>query len=314
MSDAGAFRATREAVGAALVHLGHLNERVVVLDADLSRSTCSGVFAGVFPRRFYNLGIAEQNLFGVAAGMAREGFVPFAVTYAIFVGRGFDQIRQSIVFARANVKIIATHGGLAASYDGGSHQCLEDISLMRVLPEMVVVVPTDYNQACAAICVAAEYDGPFYIRLQKEPVRTLHASDCGFEIGRMFVHLQGRDLVLLANGAMVWPCIEASKFLRNIGIAACVAEMATIKPIDKSGLGMLASKFDCFVVVEEHSVIGGLYEAVAASLSSLAGVRVYSISTGDQFGTTGSWLELRASFGLTAHSIEAFVRSIFAIV
>lgn len=298
-------RATRDAYGHALLELMAENDDVIVLDADLSRSTRTEWIEAKYPERFYNLGIAEQNLFGVAAGLAHTGLVPFATTYAIFIGRGFDQIRQSIGFSHANVKVVATHAGLAASHDGGSHQGIEDLALMRVIPGLVVLSPADYNQAKQAVRAAAAHKGPVYIRLQKEPVPIITSADEIFQIGRASILRNGDDVALIATGSQVFEALRAAEMLAEMGIESCVVNVSTVKPLDVDTILSVGRACQKVIVIEEHSCIGGLSEAVASALSGVNRCPILSISIPDVFGTTGSWSELKDKFGLNAERITA---------
>lgn len=302
------MRATRDAVADAFLVLGERRPDVLVLDADLSRSTRTDVFGKAFPERFFNLGIAEQNLFGMAAGLAAAGFTPFATTYAIFLGRGFDQIRQSICFARTNVKVLATHAGLAASHDGGSHQAVEDLALMRVLPGMVILSPSDCAQACAALVAAADWPGPVYIRLQKEPVPALHEPEEPFVIGPARRLREGSDVTLVATGSLVHRALGAADLLALEGVCAEVIEVATVKPLDEACIREAARRSGCLVVAEEHSRIGGLFDAVLHALRGEVRAPVVPVAIDDRFGTTGSWHGLLEHFGLTTHGIVEAAR------
>jgi len=301
-------RPTRDAYGHALIELAEQDPRVVVLDADLSRSTRTEWFQARFPDRFFNLGIAEANMIGVAAGLAAAGKLPFATTYAIFIGRAFDQIRQAVCYAGANVKIVATHGGLAASYDGGSHQGIEDVALMRTLPGMTVLVPADYEQAREAVFAAAAHEGPVYIRLQKEDVPVLTPSGTPFCIGRAERLTEGSDVALLAVGALTAEALAAAQTLRQEGISAEVVNLPTIKPLDVQAVRESARRCGCVVTAEEHSVIGGLYEAVLAALAGEVLAPVVPVAMQDRFGETGPWRALLARFGLDAEGIRAGAR------
>jgi transketolase len=296
-------RSTRDALATALVKLACAREDIIVLDADLSRSTQTDMFGRAFPERFFNLGIAEQNLFGMAAGLSAGGLTPFATTYAIFLGRGFDQIRQSICFGGTNVKIIATHAGLAASYDGGSHQAVEDLALMRVLPGMTILSPTDYPQAVDALLAAAEHSGPVYIRLQKEPVPVVHNERTGFTIGPVCILRPGYHVVIVATGSMVHRALQAAESLVFEGVDAEVMEVATIKPLDTLAIRDAARRCGAVVVAEEHSRIGGLHDAVLHALAGSVLAPVVPLALDDRFGTTGSWHELLEYFGLTQEGI-----------
>jgi transketolase len=305
-------RATRDAYGHALLELGASHEQLIVLDADLSRSTRTEWFKQRYPDRFINMGIAEQNMIGVAAGLSLAGLLPYATTYAIFIGRAYDQIRQAVAFGRTNVKIVATHAGLAASHDGGSHQGIEDLALMRVLPGMTVLSPADYAQAKAAVIAAALHAGPVYIRLQKEPVPDITEDDQVFEIGRAHCLRAGRDVALIATGSLVSRALDAAALLARSGIEAEVINVSTIKPLDVATISAAIQRCKCAVVAEEHSSVGGLFEAVAAAMSSRPGCRLQSVGMPDCFGDTGHWNELLEQFGLTAAAIEVAARSMLA--
>ena len=298
-------RPTRDAYGHALIELAERDQRVVVLDADLSRSTRTEWFQARFPDRFFNLGIAEANMIGVAAGLAAAGKLPFATTYAIFIGRAFDQIRQAVCYAGANVKIVATHGGLAASYDGGSHQGIEDLALMRTLPGMTVLVPADYEQAKEAVFEAAAHVGPVYIRLQKEDVPCLTPPGTPFHIGRAERLVQGNDVALLASGALTAEALAAAETLGAEGIAAEVINLHTLKPLDAAAVREAARRCGCLVTAEEHSIVGGVYEAVLGALAGEILAPVVPVAMQDRFGETGPWRALLARFGLDAEGIHA---------
>lgn len=294
---------TRDAYGHALVELAVKRSDVLVLDADLSRSTRTDWFAAKYPERFVNTGIAEQNLFGVAAGLALAGWVPFATTYAVFIGRGFDQIRQSIAFPHLNVKIVATHAGLAASHDGGSHQGIEDLALMRVLPGMTVLSPADYNEARAAVNWAAEHHGPVYIRLQKEASQVITPEGITFAYGRPQSIRQGTDVVIFVTGTLLSVAIDAAETLKSNGVSVGVVNVSTLKPIHEEGLRAIASGYLASVTLEEHSRIGGLYEAICGVLAGWK--RVEAVAINDVFGTTGEWPHLREYYGLSSSSVVA---------
>lgn len=296
-------RPTRDAYGHALIELAERDPRVVVLDADLSRSTRTEWFQARFPDRFFNLGIAEANMVGVAAGLAAAGKLPFATTYAIFIGRAFDQIRQAVCYAGANVKIVATHGGLAASYDGGSHQGIEDLALMRSLPGMTVLIPADYEQAKEAVFAAAAHEGPVYLRLQKEEVPVFTPPGAPFRIGWAERLGEGSDVALLATGALVAEALAAAEALRREGIEAEVVNVATLKPLDAIAVRDSARRCGCLVTAEEHTVIGGLYESVLGVLAGEILAPVVPVAMRDRFGETGPWRALLARFGLDADGI-----------
>ncbi|MDO5707044.1 MAG: transketolase family protein [Andreesenia angusta] len=297
--------ATRDAYGEALKILGAENENIVVLDADLSSSTKTGVFAELYPERFINVGIAEQNLMGTAAGIATTGKIPFASSFAIFAtGRAFEIIRNSIAYPKLNVKIAATHAGLTVGEDGASHQALEDISLMRTLPNMTVICPADGVEAKAAILKAAEIKGPVYIRLGRSKVPTIFKEeDFEFEIGKAKQIVDGDDISIVATGVMVSKAIEASKKLKEEGINARVINISTIKPIDEEILIKAAEETKGIVTAEEHNIIGGLGSAVAETLSEKKPTMIKRVGTEDTFGESGNGEQLLEKYGLTSESI-----------
>ena len=310
--------APREAYGETLVELGKANHDIVVLDSDLSGSTKTDKFAQAFPDRFFNMGIAECNMMAVAAGLAQSGKVPFASTFAVFAtGRTYDQIRQSIAYPRFNVKIVATHGGLTVGPDGGSHQSLEDIALMRVLPGMTVIVPADVAETRAAVRAAAACDGPVYIRLGREAVPDVLPPGEGFEIGKSKVlwppmareealsHGSARrfDVALVACGVMVKACLDAAAELETQGVKCVVANFASVKPLDADLLVALAKCSKIVVTAEEHSIIGGLGSAVCEILSDAHPVKVRRIGVNDKFGESGPAEALLEAYGLTARNV-----------
>lgn len=298
--------ATREAYGKALVKLGAQNPQVVVLDADLSKSTKTNNFQKVYPERFFNMGIAEQNMIGTAAGFAIEGKIPFASTFAVFAtGRAFEQIRNSIAYSRLNVKIAATHAGLTVGEDGASHQAILDISLMRSLPDMTVLVPSDGVEAEQAVFAAAAMDGPVYIRLGRSAVPILHAGGDRFAIGKAEELRQGADVSLLACGIMVAEALKASEELEAEGVSARVLNIASIKPLDAETVVKAARETGAIVTAEEHSVIGGLGSAVAEVLAERYPAPLERVGVKDVFGESGKPQELLDKYGLTAKDIKA---------
>ena len=298
--------ATRDAYGKALVKLGEMNKNVVVLDADLSKSTKTADFQNVFPERFFNLGIAEQNLMGVAAGFAASGKIPFASTFAVFaVGRAYDQLRNTIGYPHLNVKIAATHAGLTVGEDGGSHQMLEDLALTRAIPGFTIIVPADGVETEQAILKAAEIEGPVYIRLGRPAVPVIFSEDYQFEIGKSVVVKEGKDLTIFATGIMVSKALEAAELLKEQGIAAEVINISTIKPLDKEGIIASVQKTGCFLTCEEHKILGGLGSAVAETLAEMYPVPMERIGVEDVFGKSGSPDELLEAFGLNASNIAA---------
>ena len=304
-------QATREAYGQALEELGAVRQDVVVLDADLSKSTKTSMFQSKYPERFFNAGIAEQNLMGLAAGFAAAGKVPFASTFAVFAtGRAYDQIRNSICYPRLNVKIAATHAGITVGEDGGSHQALEDINLMRGLPNMTVLVPADGPEAKNAVKAAAEYEGPVYIRLGRSGVPTITDADAPFVIGKGRVMREGSDVTLIGCGMMVAKALEAADALAEEGVSAAVIDMSTIKPIDRELIVEWAKKTGAIVTAEEHNVIGGLGSAVAEVLVEEALVPMERVGIEDVFGESGTGGELVEKYRLTAeHIIEKAKRA-----
>src|SRR5574344_517663 len=260
--------ATREAYGKALVKLGKINDDVVVLDADLSKSTKTNDFCKAYPNRFFNMGIAEQNLVGAACGFAAAGKIPFASTFAMFAtGRAFEVIRNSACYPKLNVKICATHAGITVGEDGGSHQSVEDISLMRSIPNMTVLVPADGVEAEKMIFAAAEFNGPMYVRLGRSAVPTLFNEDYNFEIGKGVVLKEGNDATIIACGMMVNEAILAADMLKEENINVRVINMSTIKPIDTEIIIKAAKETKAIVTAEEHSIIGGLESAVSEVVS-----------------------------------------------
>lgn len=289
-------QATREAYGQALEELGAVHQDVVVLDADLSKSTKTSMFQSKYPERFFNAGIAEQNLMGLAAGFAAAGKVPFASTFAVFAtGRAYDQIRNSICYPRLNVKIAATHAGITVGEDGGSHQALEDINLMRGLPNMTVLVPADGPEAKNAVKAAAEYEGPVYIRLGRSGVPTITDADAPFVIGKGRVMREGSDVTLIGCGMMVAKALEAADALAEEDVSAAVIDMSTIKPIDRELIVEWAKKTGAIVTAEEHNIIGGLGSAVAEVLVEEALVPMERVGIEDVFGESGTGGELVVS-------------------
>lgn len=305
-------QATREAYGQALEELGAVRQDVVVLDADLSKSTKTSVFQAKYPERFFNAGIAEQNLMGLAAGFAAAGKVPFASTFAVFAtGRAYDQIRNSICYPRLNVKIAATHAGITVGEDGGSHQALEDINLMRGLPNMTVLVPADGPEAKNAVKAAADYEGPVYIRLGRSGVPTITDGDVPFVIGKGRVMREGADVTLIGCGMMVAKALEAADVLAAEGVNAAVIDMSTIKPIDRELIVEWAKKTGAIVTAEEHNVIGGLGSAVAEVLVEEVLVPMERVGIEDVFGESGTGGELVEKYRLTAeHIVEKAKRAI----
>jgi transketolase len=299
------MKPTRDGYGHALLELGERRADVVVLDADLARSTRTEWFKDKYPQRFFNAGIAEQNLIGMASGLAISGLVPFATTYAIFISRALDQIRQAVCYGNTNVKIVATHGGLAAAYDGGSHQGLEDLALMRALPNMTVLCPADYNEARQAVLAAAEHEGPVYLRVQKEPVAVFTDPGRRFEIGRGQLLRDGEDLAVVAAGSLAYAGLQVADRLAASGISVRVVQLGTLKPIDANLVRDTARRCRAIVTIEEHNFVGGLYEAVLGVLGGRFATPVEPVAMPDCFGETGGWRELLKKYALDEHGILA---------
>lgn len=302
--------ATREAYGKALVKLSNMNDKVVVLDADLSKSTKTAEFKAVAPERFINMGIAEANMMGVAAGLATCGKIPFASSFAMFAaGRAFEQIRNSICYPKLNVKVCATHAGLTVGEDGATHQSVEDISLMRSIPNMVVINPADAVETEAAILAVAEYEGPCYVRLGRLAVDTINnADDYKFEIGKGITLAEGNDVTIVATGMMVQLALEAKEKLSKEGINARIINIHTIKPIDSDLLVKAAKETGAIVTAEEHSIIGGLGSAVSEAVAEECPVPVIKVGIKDTFGESGKPNDLLEKYGLTVESIVSSVK------
>ncbi len=297
--------ATRDAYGNTLVELGGIHKDIVVLDADLSGSTKTGKFAKAFPERFFNMGISEQDLIGTAAGLAISGKVPFASTFAIFEsGRAWEQIRQSVCYPNNNVKLVASHGGITVGEDGASHQALEDIALMRVLPNMTVIVPADGEEMCQVIKTVYEHRGPVYVRAGRNKTPIIYGKEYQFKIGKAVVHHIGRDVNIIATGIMVSYSLQAAEALKKEGIDAGVINMSTIKPLDKEAVIKAAQSSRAIVTAEEHTIIGGLGGAVSEVLVEEFPVPMKRIGIQDKFGTSGAPEELLKYFGLTAEDIK----------
>ena len=296
--------ATRDAYGEALRELGGLNKDIVVLDADLSGSTKTAIFKKEFPERFFNVGIAEQNLIGTAAGLAAAGKIPFASTFAMFAtGRAFEIIRNSVCYPNLNVKIAATHAGLMVGEDGATHQALEDVSIMRSLPNMVVLSPADGVETKQCIYKAAEYKGPVYIRLGRSKVPVIFDENYKFEIGKGVELKEGKDITIIAAGVMVEKALIAADKLSEENISARVINMSTIKPIDKDIIIKAANETKGIVTVEEHSVIGGLGSAVSEVVVGNVPTYVEKIGTMDTFGESGDGNKLLEKYGLSVENI-----------
>ncbi len=302
--------ATREAYGAALKELAQ-NENVVVLDADLGKATKSLEFKNVAPERFFDMGIAESDMIGTAAGLATCGKIPFATTFAMFAaGRAFEQIRNSVAYPNLNVKIAVTHAGVTVGEDGGSHQAIEDISLMRSIPNMVVINPSDAVEAKQAVYAAAEYYGPVYIRFGRAATPVIHNENYEFKLGKGEVLREGNDVTIIATGIMVSKALEAAEALSKENIEATVVNISTIKPLDTEMIVSLSKKTGKVVTAEEHSIIGGLGSAVAEVLSEECPVKLKRVGLKDVFGQSGTPDELLEYYGLTSKNIVEAVKSI----
>lgn len=307
--------ATRDAYGKALVELGGINDKIVVLDADLAAATKTGMFKKAYPDRFFDSGIAESNMMGVAAGLATTGYTVFASTFAMFAaGRAYEQVRNSIAYPHLNVKIGATHAGISVGEDGASHQCCEDIALMRVIPGMVIINPADDIEARAAVFAAAEYEGPVYMRFGRLAVPRIFDESYKFELGKAVTLREGNDVTIIATGLMVNEAIEAAKALADEGISAEVINIHTIKPLDKEAVIRSAAKTGAVVTAEEHSIIGGLGGAVAEALcESGKPVPVVRLGVNDVFGRSGPAVELLHIYGLDAQNIVAKAKQAIAL-
>lgn len=309
---------TREAYGRTLVELGRENPDIVVLDADLSSSTYTKLFAKEFPERFFNFGIAEANMMGVAAGLASCGKIVFASTFAIFATqRAYNQFRQSIAYPGLNVKVAASHGGVSVGEDGTSHHCIEDIAAMRVLPGVSVVVPADAVEAREAVRALVEHVGPAYLRLGRPKIPVLYEEDYGFEgekfrfrLGEAVVLRDGDDVALVATGLMVWEALQAAEELEKQGIRAQVIDVHTIKPIDRDAILRAARKTGAVVTAEEHNIIGGLGSAVAEVLAEGYPVPMERVGVRDVWTESGPWRELLKKYGLTSLDIVEAARRV----
>ena len=300
--------ATREAYGKALVELGEQNEKVVVLDADLAGATMTKYFKAAHPDRFFDCGIAEANMMNIGAGLSTMGLIPFCSTFAMFgAGRAYEQIRNSIAYPKFNVKICCSHAGVSVGEDGGSHQSVEDIGLMRLVPGMTVIVPADAKEARKAVFALAEFQGPAYMRLARLATPVFE-EDYPFEIGKANVMREGKDAAVFACGLMVSEALEAAKLLAAEGVEISVINVHTIKPIDAACVTEYAEKCGNVVTVEEHSVIGGLGDAVADVLMGKVNCKFRKIGINDQFGQSGKAADVLREYGLTADQIAERIK------
>ncbi len=306
--------ATRVAYGEALLELGKDRKDIVVLDADLSGSTKTGKFAKAFPDRFYNLGVSEQDLIGTASGLSLAGKLPFASTFAVFeTGRAWEQIRQTVCYSNLNVKLVATHSGITVGEDGASHQAVEDVALMRVLPNMTVIVPSDGNETKQVIHAIADYYGPVYVRLGRAKVPSVMPDDYVFKIGKAYSFHMGKDVNIVATGIMVAKALEAAKFLATDGLDAGVINMSTVKPLDTETILKAAKTCRLIVTAEEHSTIGGLGSAVSEYLSESYPTKILRMGIKDDFGCSGTSEELLKLYGLTTENIVKTIKEALSI-
>ena len=310
----GDKKATRESYGIALAELGEKYD-IVVMDADLSKSTKTDTFKKKFPERFINTGIAEGNMMSTAAGIASTGKIVFASSFAMFAaGRAFEQIRNSIGYPHLNVKIGATHAGISVGEDGATHQCLEDIGIMRTIPGMVIINPADHVEAVKAVEAAVKYEGPVYLRFGRLAVSQIYdENEYQFEIGKGVELKEGKDATIIATGLMVPYALEARELLKNEGIDAAVVNIHTIKPIDKDIIKKAAEKTGAIVTAEEHNIMGGLGSAVAEVLCETVPVPMLRVGTNDVFGKSGKPADLMAEYGLTAENIAENVKKAIAM-
>ncbi|MDH5509310.1 MAG: transketolase family protein [Nitrospinota bacterium] len=303
------MKSLRDAYGQALADLGAENENIVVLDADLSGSTRTSIFAARFPERFFNMGVAEQDMVSTAAGLAAAGKIPFASTFAVFAsGRAWDQVRQSVCMGKMNVKIVASHGGITVGEDGPTHQALEDIALMRVMPNITVIVPADAHETAAAVRRAAQLSGPFYIRTARDKFPVLLREDVEFTPGKAARLREGTDVAIIACGIMVSKALEAAEVLSNEGVSAAVVNMSSIKPIDVEMIVSMARETGAIVTAEEHSIIGGLGSAVAEEVSETEPVPVIRVGMRAAVGSSGAPEELLNLFGMNTEAVVEAAR------
>lgn len=313
LTDKIAKGSSRVTYGETLVELGEKNPNIVVFDADLACSTQTQKFADRFPERFFNMGIAEQDAMGTAAGISTTGKIPFVSTFAIFAtGRAWDQIRNSIAHSKFNVKIVATHGGITVGEDGASHQALEDVCLMRAIPDMTVIVPSDSVETRAAINFAVEYKGPVYIRLPRTNTNILFdESKYKFDFPKAQLLIEGSDVTLISNGETMFETVKCAKMLLEKGIKAEVINLPVIKPLDVDTIVKSAAKTGAVVTIENHSIIGGLGGAVCECLSEHKPTPVKRIGTNDVFGQSGKESELMVEYGLVA---EKFISEVIKLI
>lgn len=298
------YKSVRSEYGKTLVELGKVNKDIVVLDADLSSSTQTKLFAKEFPERFFNVGISEQDLITTAAGLSCTGKIPFVSTFAMFAsGRAWEQVRNTICYSNLNVKIAATHGGITVGEDGASHQALEDISLMRSIPNMTVIVPADAEETRQAIKFAAEFNGPVYIRIARSNLPDIFDSNYKFDYKKANIIKEGKDITLITNGETLVETIDCAKILSENGINAEIINAPVVKPLDNETIINSAKKTNKVITIENHSIIGGLGSAVCELLSEKYPTKVTRIGTKDEFGQSGTAKELMAFYGLNAEKL-----------
>jgi transketolase len=307
-----AVKSTRRAYGEALAELGELKEEVVVLDADLSKSTYTNIFAKKFPHRFFNMGISECKMISCAAGLATTGKIPFASTFAIFAaGRAWEMVRLSVGYTNLNVKIAASHAGISVGEDGPTHHCIEDIALMRVIPNMTVIVPADATETRKAVFASAEWRGPVYLRLGRPDIPILFDDSYEFKIGKAKVIKEGKDVSIFACGLMVWQALQAIELLEKEGIDAELINVSTIKPMDEETILNSLRKTGCAVSAEEHNIIGGLGSAIAELMGERFPAPLERVGVKDRFAESGPWKELLIKYNLSPQDIkEAAIRAI----
>lgn len=302
-------KSTRQAYGEALVELGKLNNKIVVLDADLSKSTKTDLFKKQFPEKHINVGISEGDLIGTAAGFATCGKIPFASTFAMFAaGRGYEQIRNTVAYPKLNVKIAPTHSGISVGEDGGSHQSIEDIALMRVIPGMVVLSPCDAIETKKMVFAAAEYEGPVYLRLGRLDVETILSEDYDFQIGIANTLREGADVTIISTGLLTQEALKAAEELAKENISVRVINMGTIKPLDGEAVLKAAKETKFIITAEEHSVIGGLGSAVSEFLSETYPTKVKKLGVYDKFGQSGKGAEMLEKYDLTAAKLITMIK------
>lgn len=306
------YKSVRSEYGKTLVELGKINPNIVVLDADLSSSTQTKLFAKEFPERFFNVGISEQDLITTAAGLSCTGKIPFVSTFAMFAsGRAWEQVRNTICYSNLNVKIATTHGGITVGEDGASHQALEDISLMRSIPNMTVIVPADAEETRQAIKFAAEFNGPVYIRISRSNLPDIFDSAYKFDYKKANIIKEGKDITLITNGETLVETIDCAKILSEKGIDAEIINVPVVKPLDNETIINSAKKTNRVITIENHSIIGGLGSAVCELLSEKYPTKVTRIGTNDEFGQSGTAKELMAFYGLNAEKLATKITGLF---